>query len=107
MHRLMVSSAHTGAPSVSESLRAYVARKLTQTLGVPDRTSSGQTVWACLFRDEPVLVMIAARATGVALHLQQAPDGSSVEVCAVKYVEVPDIQAADEAVAQLARDAGP
>jgi hypothetical protein len=80
---------------------------LTEVLGRPERTSSGQTVWVCRFGDEPALVTIATREPHDTLSLRvlQAPEGSSVEVCAVKYLEVSDRGAADQAVAQLARDA--
>jgi hypothetical protein len=91
--------------SVSETLRAYLARRLTEALGPPDRTKSGQMVWVCRYGDEPALVTIDTRGE-MALRVLQAPDGPSVDVCAVKLLPVADAAGADLAVAQLSREAG-
>jgi len=92
---------HTG-----DGLREYLSRRLTDALGEPGRTGSGQMVWTCRYGGEAALVTVGGReGGGPALRLLQAPDGSSVEVCAVKYLDVPGRAEGDRAVDQLTRDA--
>jgi hypothetical protein len=99
---------NTRGPHTGDDLREYLSRRLTQTLGEPGRTGSGHMVWTCRYGDEPALVTIVAREGGtLALRLLQAPDGSSVEVCAVKYLDVPGRAEGDRAVEQLTRDTPP
>jgi hypothetical protein len=95
-----------GAADPNEDLRAYVARGLTQRLGPPGRTNSGQMVWICRFGDEPALVTVAERGPAGApvLRVLQAPDGSCVEVCAVKYLDASSRAAADLAISQLSKE---
>jgi hypothetical protein len=89
---------------VSDELRAYLAQRLTERLGAPDHTGSGQTVWVCRYGDDPALVTIAAHDQRLSLHILQAPDRSSVEVCATRELAVTDQASADRAVDQLFKE---
>jgi hypothetical protein len=92
---------------VSDALRSYLAQRLTERLGDPDHTGSGQTVWVCRYGDEPALVTIAAHGDRLSLHVLQAPDRASIEVCATRELEVIDPAAADRVVALLSRELPP